>query len=90
MLEWIMGVLFSTVIAAICFLPTKSGYALREGIVTRRFFKVLLPILGWSVFYFIMFQILPLDNFLFSLLLLGLPVLGFFGYVITPSFDIFD
>jgi hypothetical protein len=83
----IIGFLFSTVIAGVCYPLGKTGLFVRKGLRDGKKLKVALPIVGWVMFYFLLFLTLPLEIFLVSLILLIPVIMGFFGYVIVPKFN---
>jgi len=49
--------------------------------------QIVVPVLGWGLLYFTLFFIFSLKIFLFSLLLLIPPFLGYFGIFFVPSED---
>ena len=65
-----------------------TGAIFRNGIEYGEKLKIILPLIGWGGFYLILFLTLPLEEFLVSLLLLILPILGFFRIFFVPSSDI--
>ncbi|MFA6971436.1 MAG: hypothetical protein WC208_08560 [Gallionella sp.] len=48
---------------------------------------VLVPLLGWGGTYTYLAFILPLKSLLWSLIVLGVPLLGYFGIFFVPSDD---
>lgn len=90
--EWflprLIGFFYGTIAAIVLFPLGVTGMWVKEGIEGGKFLKAVLPIFGWLVVYGLLFYFLPLKVFLYSLILFLIPILGFFGYVAVPKFDL--
>jgi len=64
-------------------IPNEKWYVYRR----KSTIWILMPTLGWIIFYIILYFFIPTKFFLLSLIALVIPILGYFGIFFTPSDD---
>lgn len=72
---------------------SKKGYMVTDkwhSLNKKSTYSIVLPILGWCIFYFILFISISTTNFLISLLALVPVILGYFGILFGASEDFDD